>query len=180
MWSGKEVRATDKYPLYLDGKAAGELTVTEAGMYMEFRAACRGGDGALLRAFLVGEKGEARLGVLAPEGGRLGIRRRLSRQEAGKLGKLLRCEARRDAETGWEAVGQPEGLLPAGWVSKQLQDVPGVLTQRAGALRRVAIPYDPQRPFPLAALFCFAKIQRIGGCVYAVYAFNEGEMPVMP
>ena len=32
--------------------------------------------------------------------------------------------------------------------------------------------------FPLAALFCFARVVRIGGRMYAVFAFDKGEQPV--
>ena len=45
--------------------------------------------------------------------------------------------------------------------------------------RYVALPYDALRPFPLPALFCLARICRIGGRDYVVYAFDSGERPVL-
>ena len=170
----------DKYPLYLDGKASGELTVDSAGMYADYRAVCRGTGPTLLRAYLVGERGEALLGVLAPEGGGLAIRRRLSRQETGGLGKLLRCEARRSGDQAWEKVSAPEQLLTTPFFANMLRGVSGVLTRREGARRWVAVPYEPSQPFPMAPLFCFAKRRRIGERDYLVYAFDGKETPLMP
>ncbi len=170
----------DKYPMYLDGRAAGELSVTEVGMYDDYRAACRIPGPAFLRAYLVGEQGEMLLGVLAPEGGAYSIRRRLSRRETSDLGKLLRCDARREGERAWERVPAPEGLLKSPWLSHMLQGVSGVLTQQGKERRLVAIPYDSAKPFPLAPLFCFAKICRIEGTLHVVYAFDAQEQPTMP
>ncbi len=170
----------DKYPLYLDGKPAGELTVADSGMYADYRAVCRGIGPALLRAYLTGERSEMLLGVLAPEGGAYTIRRRLSHRETENLGKLLRCEARRDGEQAWERVSAPERLLSAPFFSHMLQGFPGVLSQRKGERRLVALPYDPAKPFPMTPLFCFAKICQIEGAKYAVFAFDARETPLMP
>lgn len=170
---------TDKYPLYLDGKTAGELTVVETGMYIEFRAVCHAFGPALLRAFLVGERGETRLGVLAPEGGVFTICRRLSRQETVGLGKLLRCEVRRNEDSAWDRVRQPEQLFPAAFFSQQLKGVSGILTKMDGERRYMAIPYDPKCPFPLNTLFCFAKIFTIEEAKYAVFIFDKQGIPIM-
>ena len=170
----------DKYPLYLDGKPAGELSVTDVGMYADYRAACRIPGPALLRAYLVGERSELLLGVLAPEGGAYTIRRRLSRRETAVLGKLLRCDARREGERQWEQALSPERLLKSQYFSHMLRGVPGVLTQRRGERLLLAIPYDPAKPFPMTPLFCFAKIRRIEGASCAVFAFDAQERPLMP
>lgn len=170
----------DKYPLYLDGRPAGDLTVTPAGMYADYRAACPIPGPALLRAYLVGERSELLLGVLAPEGGAYTIRRRLSRRETEKLGKLLRCDARREGERPWEQAASPERLLKSPYFSHMLRGVPGVLTQRRGERLLVAIPYAAAKPFPLPPLFCFAKICRMEGESYAVFAFDDQERPLMP
>lgn len=149
-------------------------------MYMEYRVVCRASRPDLLRAFLVGERGEVRLGVLAPEGGALTIRRRLSRQETVRLGKLLRCEVRQNEESSWERVQQPELLLKPSMISEQLRGVSGVMTKTFSERRYIAVPYDPKRPFPLTALFCFAKISVLDGWKYAVFAFDRHGKPVMP
>lgn len=170
----------DKYPLYLDGRPAGELTVSESGMYADYRAVCRISGSAFLRAYLAGERSEMLLGVLAPEGGAYTIRRRLSHRETAGLGKLLRCDARREGELAWECVSAPERLLTSPYFSHMLQGVPGVLSQQQGERRLIAVPYDPAKPFPMTPLFCFAKICRIEGARHAVFAFDRQERPLMP
>lgn len=170
----------DKYPLYLDGRPAGELTVTDSGMYADYRAVCHGVGPTLLRAYLVGERSEMLLGVLAPEGGAYTIRRRLSHRETANLGKLVRCEARRDGEQAWERVSAPERLLSTPFFSRMLQGLPGVLSRQRGDRRLVAVPYDPAKPFPMTPLFCFAKICQIEGAKYVVFAFDARETPQMP
>ena len=45
-------------------------------------------------------------------------------------------------------------------------------------MRYVALPFDCRRPFLLTGLFCFARVRRIGGRDYAVFAFDRWEMPV--
>jgi hypothetical protein len=170
----------DKYPLYLDGRAAGELTETDSGMYADYRAVCRSPGPALLRAYLAGERSEMLLGVLAPEGGLYTIRRRLSHRETANLGKLIRCEARRNGEQAWERVPVPERLLSTPFFSHMLRGLSGVLSRKRGERRLVAIPYDPAKPFPMTPLFCFAKICQIEGFKYAVFAFDPQEIPRMP
>ena len=81
---------------------------------------------------------------------------------------------------------EPGDWLPAAgelfrspWLREQLQNAAGVLTRQAAGRRYVALPYDAGRPFPLPALFCLARVCRIGGRDYVVYAFDSGERPVL-
>ena len=70
-------------------------------------------------------------------------------------------------------------LFRSPWLREQMQNTSGVLTRRTEERRYVALPYDAMRPFPLPALFCLARICRIGGRDYVVYAFDKGERPVL-
>ena len=63
-------------------------------------------------------------------------------------------------------------------LSVLVENKPGVLTRVEGGRRYAAAPYDPARPFPLPSLFCFARIRRIGGQDYAVFAFDAQGRPV--
>lgn len=170
----------DKFPLYLNGAAAGELTVTEEPMYITFRAICRPARPGLLRAYAVGEQGELRLGVLAPEGGAFVIRKRVSRQMVTPLGRLVRGEARPYAaeEIPWEPAPAPETLFRSPLLRERLRGVRPILTGEAQERRYVAVPYEQNRPFLLEELFCFARIARIEGRLYAVFAFDREERPV--
>lgn len=170
----------DKFPLYLNGAAAGELTVTEEPMYITFRAVCHAAESGLLRAYAVGEHGELRLGVLAPEGGAFAIRKRVSRQMAAPLGRIVRGEARPHTaeEVQWESAVTPETLFRAPLLREKLRGVANVLTGETQQRRYLAVPYDKHRPFLLEELFCFAHITHIEGRLYAVFAFDREEHPL--
>ena len=168
----------DKYPLLWQGKSAGELTVTEEGLYTCFDCACRLPGEGIWCAWAVGDGGELRLGVVEPQNG---IRRRFSRQMTAPLGKLLRGELRpagdRAAEN-WAAAPEPDRLFRTPWLRRQLRGVQGTLTRTAGEVRLLALPYDAKKPFPMTPLFCLAQPKDIGGKWYIVYAFDGREWPV--
>lgn len=170
----------DKYPLLLNGRPSGELAAEREGLYIRFTARCPLQEG-LWCAWVVGERGELRLGVLEPSGNQETICRRISHRAVEPLGRLLRGEVRRnDAEPPelWEPAAEPERLFRAPWLRQRLRGVQGALTRRAGTGRRLALPYDRRKPFPLTTLFCFARIRQINGSFYVVYTFDEGERPV--
>ena len=189
----------DKFPLLWEGTSLGELTVEQEPLYTWFTARCRLPGKGIWCAWVVGDKGELRLGVLEPQNG---IRRRFSRQMTAPLGSLLRGELRPaggSAET-WTAAAEPDRLFQTPWLRKQLHGARGVLTRKEGSDRLLALPYDEKKPFPLTPLFCLARLRDIGGTAlaqvitaignpiapseispskkYVIYAFNEKEWPV--
>jgi len=169
----------DKYPVLLDDRPVGELSVIPEGLYIRFSARCPLPEEGLWRAWAVGERGELCLGVLEPEGRQGAVCRRFSRQSAAPAGRILRGEVRtaRDAEN-WTPVPVPDQLFRAPWLRQRLKETQGALTRRAGELRYLALPYDKRRPFPMATLFCFARLREIGTGIYVVYAFDKDERPV--
>lgn len=173
----------DKFPLLWDGRPSGELTVEQEQLYTWFTARCRLPGEGLWCAWAVGDLGELRLGVLEPEGERAVIRRRFSRRMTAPLGRLLRGELRsatkgQAAQENWEPVPEPGRLFRASWLRQRIKNAQGVLTRLKDGCRYVALPYDKEKHFPLETLFCFARIQCIGGSLYAVYAFDAQETPV--
>ena len=170
----------DKFPLLLQGRPAGELSLEREGLYTCFTARGSLPDG-LWCAWAVGDRGELRLGVLEPSGTQGVIRRRFSRRLTEPLGRLLRGEVRpagvREAEV-WEPVPDPERLFRAPWLRQRLKGAQGVLTRREGEGRLLALPWGSGKPFPLTTLFCFARLRAIGGASYVVYAFDAQERPV--
>lgn len=171
----------DKFPLLMEGRAAGELTAEREGLYTWFSARCPLPGEGLWSAWAVGDRGELRLGVLEPEGNQGFIRRRFSGRLTAPLGRLLRGEVRpagaKRSET-WEPVPDPEQLFRAPWLRRRLKGAQGALLRRAGETRYLALPYDPAKPFPLTTLFCFARLRSVGGTACVVYAFDEQDRPV--
>lgn len=47
-------------------------------------------------------------------------------------------------------------------------------------MRRVALPYARDAPFPLVELFCFARIETVCGKLCAVYCADAEGRPLMP
>ena len=62
----------------------------------------------------------------------------------------------------------------------QLTAATGTLWRAEKGGRCLALPYAPDAPFPLAELFCFAKIDKINGKDYIVYRFDASGWPIMP
>jgi len=71
-----------------------------------------------------------------------------------------RCEALRFKNARWETA---------------LRDA---LFRRCGARLELALPYSPQRPFPLPELMCFARLAEIGGEKRIIYAFDAQKTPI--
>ena len=172
----------DKYPLLWQGKSAGELTVTEEGLYTCFDCACRLPGEGIWCAWAVGADGQLRLGVLEPEGRRGRIRRRFSRQMTAPLGKLLRGEVRPAADRAeeWEPFSPQKHALRTPWLRQALAGTGGVLTRWADGKRWLAVPWDPSRPFPLVPIVCFAVLRRIRDRDYAVFVLDGEEWPQFP
>lgn len=163
-----------------DGRVCGSLRVEREGLYVAYQAVCRAGDEETpLRLVAVGEAGEVRLGIPAPEGKMLALRRRLSAREAAAAGHLLRGELREmEPRTAWQAVPAPEQLFRDGTLRQQLRGAEGVLTRQEEGVRFLALPFDCRRPFLLTGLFCFARVRRIEGREYAVFCFDRSDNPV--
>lgn len=52
------------------------------------------------------------------------------------------------------------------------------LRREAHGRAEYALPYSPAQPWPLPELFCFARVQTIGGQEYIIYAFDEKKAPI--
>lgn len=176
------VRHMDKFPLIWRERTLGELSVEQEALYTWFTVCCRLPEPGLWCAWAVGEQGELRLGVLEPLDGRLTIRRRFSHRMTEPLGRLVQGELRPAAGgvENWEPLGDPGKYFHSSYLKNQLRNVKGALTRREGECRYVAIPYDSRRPFPLTAMFCFARVGTVAGQHCAVFALNREEWPVIP
>ena len=65
-------------------------------------------------------------------------------------------------------------------LNAQLTAAQDALWSTAEGMRRVALPYAQDAPFPLVELFCLAKIESICGKACAVYCVDAQGRPVMP
>lgn len=173
----------ERLPLYCQDQRRGEVTLSlwgPNGVRTEIRTSMDDPGDGLYRAFLLGERSELPLGVLAPEDGRLTVCRRLYNRDVAALGKLLRGEARRSfrfEETGlcWRETCCPAQLFHSRFLIDRLRPAGRGWWRREGSVLLLALPLEEGKPFPLEALFCLGRIQRVEGSRCVVYAFREEE-----
>ena len=77
-----------------EGRPVGTAEITEEGLYLRFTADCEDPVEGPCRLVGIGERGELRLGVPEPEGGRLRLSRALSRRDCAAVGRLSHLELR--------------------------------------------------------------------------------------
>ena len=57
---------------------------------------------------------------------------------------------------------------------------PCLLCQRADGTFRLAWGWEPRKAFPLPPVFCFGKVEKVGGRVCVVWTFSGEGRPVVP
>ena len=77
-----------EYPVYIGGQASGTLRERQDGLYTVWEIDCAPREG-LIRLWAQGGGRSVCLGLLAPEGGRLRLIKRLSRREREKFPSLI-------------------------------------------------------------------------------------------
>ena len=119
------------YPIYIGGEAVGALTETRQGLYRVFSADCELREG-LHRLWLHGEGRSVYLGLLAPQEGRLRLRRRFSR--AAGLPDTLDCAS--DQSEPMRRKPKTPVRSPLLWH----RHPGGALTAQQGGARYLALP----------------------------------------
>ena len=111
----------ETYPLILDGAETGKVTLEREGGWTLFdvRSAMLPG---IIRVSVYGEGREGYLGVLAPEGEGLALRRRVSRSEMRDFPAAIAYAGRAGHPiTVWEPEADPD---PVGGETREPQEVP--------------------------------------------------------
>jgi hypothetical protein len=165
-------------PLLCEGKTIGQMQVEQEGEDTVFSACGQPPGNGLWCLWAVGQNSILRLGCPESAGEGFQLSRRFSSRMTVSLGQILRGELRTvQAVSGWEKLNAPERFFRAEELRRGLREQGEVLVQQKGERQFLAIPYAAEKPFPMTGLFCFARICRIQGGVYAVFAFR-GEKPV--
>lgn len=170
----------ERLPLLWAEESAGTLSWEREGLYVRLCVRCTRSETGLWYGWVVGERGEIRLGVLEPADGGLVLNRRLSHRELEPLGALIRGEVRSASDTvpcAWEPLRG--GTLQTPYLREQLHGKSGVLFRTERGLRVLAIPYSAKLPFPVPAMFCLTRVEQIGGKPYVILTLNPAEEPVL-
>lgn len=166
------------YPLYFREKEAGQVTLRPEGGYTLVRAAMPGGETAICRAVLVGERGERMLGVMEPVGREMQISRRLYTRDVQALGPLLRGEVRIRGGL-WQRTDHPARLISDPHLRTRLAQRRMAWWRREGELLHLALPMEEGKPFPLECCFCLARVERVEGRRCAVFLFDGEGRPII-
>lgn len=162
----KRRKDTMELPLFVGKRQMGTVGVDTAEGETLFTVAAPQLTPGLWRITLRGAAGEVLLGVT--ETGTL--RRRLSRQILAPAGKLQIARADRGGGE-WHVPGK--GEIPGRLI---LPD--GARCCRRGRGYLLALPWEEGRPFPMAELFCLARLRRMEGRNWAVFTLNEAGEPM--
>ena len=172
----------------MEMRGGGTLTLRQDGPRVCLEAE-RSADGrGLYKAWLHGDRGgKFLLGTLAPEGGRLVLRRTLSLGELERAGcwpqfwaeapLAFSFQPSGPSRGGWYCEQHPERLLADPVLRAQVQGP--MLCLREGAGFSLSAPFRPDRPFPLSALFCLARTERREGRLYLVWPFDREGRPIV-
>lgn len=160
----------------------GRICVEREGTQVRLTAV-RPDDGrGLYRAVLHGTRGNLPLGTLAPEGGILRLVRRVplsALEQAGCWpvtgGEIVLSFLFND--TVWTAEEHPERLFSDPILRRAVTGRRFLLRRREGGFT-LAARFDPCAPFPIAPLFCFARIACVMGERSALFEFDADGSPV--
>lgn len=172
----------ERVKLYCGGECCGEATLEPEGSRVRVRASMEDPGDGLYRAALAGSGQQLLLGVMEPTGGALTVDRRLYQRDLTGLGTPLRAEVWRSfafQKTAWQETHCPGGDFQDPFLRSRLAGLDRAWQRRQEDLLWLALPLEEGRPFPLEALFCLARVERVEGRMCAVYAFRREE-PVLP
>ena len=172
----------------------GSLTVQAAGDRAELRLDWFPPEPGLYRGYLTGPRGRTDLGLLLPEGGCLRAARSFSVPELDRRGcwpvtgggaDLSHPFSGQEPSPGsarWSSLSDPEALFPRDPVlARAMGEIPDrAVCREADGGFCIAIPWDPSRPFPLTAVFCFARVRIRSGRLRIVYSFRPDGRPCLP
>ncbi len=174
----------ERVELYCEGRRSGEIILRPDGGRTEVSARMDDPEDGLYRASLHGERGDLALGVMAPDNGSLALTRRIYTRDIAALGALRCGEAKRsfrfqEDPSSWKETSCPAQLFHNAFLQSRLRPWGKAWWRMDGERLLLAIPLEDGKPFPLEALFCLAKIERIHGAACAVFVFLREE-PVVP
>ncbi len=171
----------EQVELYCQGVRCGEATLRDAGERVEICAQMEDPGDGLYRALLEGERGQLSLGVMEPKAGMLVLRRRPERCEIARIGPVqcvrAGCAFSFRKKRVWNMTQEPSELFRDEFLRSRLAPQRAWWRREQGKLT-VALPLRTDAAFPLEALFCLARVERVENELCVTYVFDEQEIPV--
>lgn len=172
----------------LDG--GGSLEIQEQGAMVRLTASRPLDASALYKVWVYGRGGEFLLGTLIPEGQQLNLRRTLSADTLKKAGcwpilggKSAKCfhfteSANKQKNVTWHWEHRPACRLSDPVLQESAAAWGSMLCRPDPRGFQLAIPFNPRRPFPLAPLFCLARLLPVDGQPHVVFSFDSQGSPL--
>lgn len=170
-------------------EGGGSLLIQEDGLRAMIKAERPMDNRGLYKAYLRGPSGRALLGTLAPENGRLCVKRTLTLDTLKQQGAwpptggeldLTFSFGRETSPAGWRWM-EPEGLTFGEESLRSMAIRQGrALFRPAGDGFLLAYPFSCARPFPMPGLFCLARLGMIEGERHICFQFDQKGWPVLP
>lgn len=166
----------------------GAMRCMDMGKRVEIAVDQQNDGHGLYKAWLRGSQGATlTLGTLMPDQKRLLLRRSLLKVDLERAGcwpiaaggvQLAHQFSNRSLPSGWRAEPEPVRLFPHDpSLCKAAEQLQGCLLCHSGEGFSLAVPYETRRAFPLPALFCFARLRRLGEGNYVVFPFDHEGNP---
>lgn len=172
----------EELKVFCRDKCRGEATVERKEGRSEIAVSMEDPADGLYRAVLVGERGQLPLGVMEPHHGTLILRRRPYLRDVEQLGILRSIQVSRSfafrRPEAWKRTDRPMDLVSSGFLKERLGQHRTAWWKKSEGTLRLALPVDEGEPFPVEALFCFARIEWVDGRRCAVYTFDAQERPL--
>lgn len=166
-------------------EGGGFLSVAQEGERVRLEAEREEDGRGLYKAWLTGAGGAGMLlGTLAPEGGKLRLRRVLSRGALEQGGCWPVKGARAvlafpfAQEGQWYCESQPGRFVRDPVARRQLKGA--MLCCRAGGETCLAAPFRTDAPLALEALACLARVELLEGRPHLVWRFDTQGQPKAP
>lgn len=109
----------------------------------------------LYKAWLTGRNGRCLLGTLAPENGRLYLRRTLSIDSLRRQGVWPIAGVQEEMVCSFQ---EPMLNFEDEVLRQSARRLPAHTVRREGDGFSLSVPFDPYKPFPLTPAFCFARL----------------------
>lgn len=127
----------------------------------------------LFQVYIVGNRSTCPLGTLAPEKGKLHLRRTLLVERLRGKGCWPVRSIREEMVCSFQ---NPQLRWEDAVLRRSAQNLPRHTLQREGEGFSLSFPFDARAPFPLTPVFCFARLagERL------IVSFHAGGVPYVP
>ena len=98
--------------------------------------------------------------------------------EEDKAADAVKTDEKECSGSLWHSCSDPGSLFDDAEAARALSGADGVLTAEKDGFVYIAVPVDPEKPFPAMPIFCFGNQGTIGGQEYLVFRTKNGQLQI--